>query len=535
MTQTAIYLRLSKTKDDPTSTTDSIETQRNTVHTAMRNAGLDPAAAVEYVDILSARKVRTADRPGWSAMEDSIRAGHVTTIWTRHVDRLYRHLTDLGSLCDLVEQTGVTIRTAWSGDLDLNTAAGRTSARIMASIAQGEVETMIERVYARLASNRAAGRPHGGGTPYGWNRVYDDKGKTIGYEVDEVAAGLIRTALQMVLDGESLGEVERYFARHGARTAQGNPISRANLNHILKSPRLTGKTLHKGEVIGEGLFPPITDEATYGAVMAVLSDPKRRTNGQVKGRHPMNLLTQIAICAECGATMRATTANNTNPYFDKNRGKMRGGSGKRYERYQCRNGCQSISRPVLDSLAVSAMATFWTFSDVTDLAPTDTMRDEMKALLAQRGTLDGERQGVMRLLGKGLMTEDEAESVLGDLTQRGNTLSARIETLSQRFDALDVLTSPLSGSTIDLSTVADLAEAFRQQPVDKQRRQIEKVFKVIVRRPEAVGPVTVGDYTEELSQDRKTVRRVRFECLVKPTLVIDPYEADVAALDTQER
>jgi hypothetical protein len=58
-------------------------------------------------------------------------------VWA--VDRLVRRLPDLEDLIDRFERTGVKLVTV-SGEMDLSTDQGRLVARILASVARGEVE-----------------------------------------------------------------------------------------------------------------------------------------------------------------------------------------------------------------------------------------------------------------------------------------------------------------------------------------------------------------------------------------------------------
>src|SRR5215213_6416875 len=61
----------------------------------------------------------------------------VVIVW--HVDRLVRKLTELEDVISRCERAGVRLATV-SGDIDLATDSGRLVARILASVARGEVE-----------------------------------------------------------------------------------------------------------------------------------------------------------------------------------------------------------------------------------------------------------------------------------------------------------------------------------------------------------------------------------------------------------
>jgi hypothetical protein len=63
---------------------------------------------------------------------------------------------------------------------------------------------------------------------------------------------------------------------------------------------------HQGQIIGAAHWPPIVDETTWRATVAILSDPGRKTTPGPARRH---LLTWLARCGVCGAPVFCTSTS----------------------------------------------------------------------------------------------------------------------------------------------------------------------------------------------------------------------------------
>src|SRR4051794_3568969 len=151
-------------------------------------------------------------RPGYQRLLGAMRARAVDVVVVWHIDRLTRRLVDLEEVISLCESTGVRLATV-TGDLDLSTDTGRMVARILASVARGEVERKGAR--QRRANEQRAQAGFMGWTrrPFGYDR--DDAGRVI--VVEHEAAGL-KAAAEMVLDGATLAAAVRMLDERGLVT-----------------------------------------------------------------------------------------------------------------------------------------------------------------------------------------------------------------------------------------------------------------------------------------------------------------------------
>lgn len=110
-------------------------------------------------------------RPQYERFLELIERGEIDAVVAYHVDRLYRRLTDLGRLTEVITAHRVEVCTVAAGDIDLSTASGRFTAQVLAAAAEHESARTGERVSAEHRSNAENGRAHGGGRPFGYDRA----------------------------------------------------------------------------------------------------------------------------------------------------------------------------------------------------------------------------------------------------------------------------------------------------------------------------------------------------------------------------
>jgi site-specific DNA recombinase len=145
------------------------------------------------------------------------------------------------------------------------------------------------------------GVPVGGNRPFGWQ--LDRR------TLDPREAELVREAARDVLTGVGLHTIARRWNDAGIKTTAGNAWRRGVVRQMLLSPRLAGYRVYHGKKAlnedGEpvrGLFEPVLDEATWEAVVAVLTAPERVTRHvHVGGRK--YLLSGIVRCGRCGSLL----------------------------------------------------------------------------------------------------------------------------------------------------------------------------------------------------------------------------------------
>ncbi|MFI7508648.1 recombinase family protein [Micromonospora aurantiaca] len=282
-------------------------------------------------------------RPAYERLLADIGAGRVRALLAWHTDRLHRSPRELERFVDLAERTGLQVQTVQAGKLDLATASGRMVARMLGAAARYESEHKADRIRSKLAEVASAGRPHGGHRPYGWepNRM----------TIREDEAAVIREACGRVLNGEPIRAIIRDLNGREVRSATGLAWTHPTFRKMLMHGRHAGLREHNGREI-PAAWPAIVPVETLRAVRRVLDDPGRVTTPGRGGR--LHLLSGIAVCAVCGASLRVNQS-------------------KGMEAYRCKaSGCVSRRRDRMEEFITDVVIARLSRSDAADLlAPED--------------------------------------------------------------------------------------------------------------------------------------------------------------------
>src|SRR5512144_1781670 len=153
----AIYLRISKDRAGR-----ALGVTRQRQDTTKLARALGAAEIVEYPDndrsATNGKKREQYDRLLADIRIGALGPGDVVIAYNQ--DRLVRDVGELNELLAVCRATGVGLRTT-TGEINVATADGRTHARLIGVIAQGEAEKLGERVTRSLLQNAERGRPHG--------------------------------------------------------------------------------------------------------------------------------------------------------------------------------------------------------------------------------------------------------------------------------------------------------------------------------------------------------------------------------------
>ena len=178
------------------------------------------------------------------------------------------------------------------GDVNLGNGDGLLIARISSAVAANESDAKSRRVRRKMDEVAQAGKPHGGSNrPYGFEA---DK-----MTVRESEAQVIRTLAERFLAGESLTSLARWLNDEGIPTSVGKQWRTQGVRHLLKSPRLAGLRVHRGQVIGTAAWPAIISPQHSEQIIAKLTDPARRTNRTAR----RYLLAGMLRCHKCEAVL----------------------------------------------------------------------------------------------------------------------------------------------------------------------------------------------------------------------------------------
>lgn len=406
----------------------------------------------EYVDDdMSAYSGRI--RPQYRAMLEAIRERQADAVLVWHVDRLHRRPIELEEFVSTCTKAGVTDLATVHGDLNIGNGDGLLIARVMAAVAASESDTKSRRSKRKMLELAEAGKPSGGGPrPFGF---HPDR-----ITHDQAEAAVIRDLAARLLAGEPLTSLTQWLQDNGVRTVMGKEWRTPTVRNLLKSPRIAGLREHQGQVIGKAVWEPIIPEEDHARIVALLSDPARRTNRTAR----RYLLSGLCRCGKCGA-------------------KMVTGQGRGRRRYMCRSGADfggcggiMISASVEDLVAEAVLYRL----DTPELAAAIEGRqrsDETAAALSDAIAADTAREvELAKLWADGQITAPEW------LTAR-KTIDARLSANRRRQ-------AHQAGSSVIYSHIGN-ATALRRQwpqlPLGRQAAIVRALVDHITIRPGTMG------------------------------------------------
>lgn len=359
------------------------------------------------------RSATTGERPGYQRLLGMIESKAIDVVVVLRVDRLLRRLTELESLIDLSERTGVVIVTV-QGEIDLSTSQGRLVGRVLASVARAEAELKGERHRLANAQKARSGKPHGSRRPYG-------------YEADlvtiyEPEAAILREMARKVINNHTYKEVSQWLNRAGYRTTLGKPWYPVTVRNMLLKKRYAGVRDYKGTEY-PATWQPIFDAETWDRLQLTMR--LRSANNVPKSRK--YLLTGLVQCGNCGAMMTGSTKVDH--------------PGRPQRRiYQCNGeigtdgtrGCRAVSRnaSALDWWVTEAVFARLETPELASLLTNDDPAEaELKELL-----FDHDRQIILI----GSLIDDYATGVLSrdQLVRAKTTAEAELARIETEIDRL---------------------------------------------------------------------------------------------------
>jgi site-specific DNA recombinase len=226
-----------------------------------------------------------------------------------------------------------------------------------------ESEKTAERIKRNVAANAAAGRPHGR-TPYGYERIYDQRTKQLVEQRPHTGrAPNVVEIFTRIAKLEPVLAIGRDLMARGIPGPDGGGWSRVMIRNIASNPAYIGRRVWKGEVI-PGIWEPLVDEALFWRVQNVLNDPSRAHVRPTRARH---LLSYVGTCDECGGPLTAVPRSS------------------RPDLYSCdQKGCVAIREDWLDEHVSAVVIGILSREDVYQAS----IAGEDKAVLEARAEAD---------------------------------------------------------------------------------------------------------------------------------------------------
>ena len=223
------------------------------------------------------------DRPALQRLLEDIANGKVDLVVVYKIDRLTRSLADFARLVDRFDAADCSFVSV-TQSFNTSTSMGRLTLNVLLSFAQFEREVTAERIRDKITASKKKGFWMGGLLPLGYDRHPDPKMQTL--VINEAEAKIVRDIFRLYDQHGCLRQVEQEVVHRGYRSksrtfaggkATGSkPLSRGQINFILRNPVYIGRIRHKQESHG-GLHDAIVDHDLWDRVQEQLDrkSPKK--------------------------------------------------------------------------------------------------------------------------------------------------------------------------------------------------------------------------------------------------------------------
>jgi site-specific DNA recombinase len=406
----AIYARLS---EDREGLGENVSIQVHECSDYIEDKGWQLCGVFEEDPNISASKYSTKPRPAYNRLLDAVRSGEIECIVITEMPRLYRRLEELIELMHLAEDKPFSRIESTDGTYyDLSTGVGVHNAVNSVNNAVLESRRTSDRMKRKRQAEAIAGKAHGGGRPYGY-----EKG---GLTVNDIEADIVREAAALVLAGHHVLAVTKMLNQRGVPTAKGGVWHNRNLEQILTSRRIAGIRTHNGSEY-PALWPALISVADSDRLRLIL-----RTRGIRGGRQPTTyLLSGLVYCGLCSKPLISS-------------GAMQEG-GRLQRKYRCRHfdssgnvyGCGKIVRtaePV--EILVSEAVLYRCDSPKVAQALKDSKAPEIGALMGEYNAKKTKLADLIEDYASGLLNREQlaqAKASVEEAMQQTRTKLARME------------------------------------------------------------------------------------------------------------
>lgn len=476
---TVDYARVS---EDDRGAAEGVESQHSDSEGFAEEIGRPLAATYQDNDI-SAFTGR--ERPEYQRLLTDMGRGLIAAVVVWHADRLSRNVREALDFIDLavthdvrlfsVQKGGEYLLTRSSGRSDLIDDINRAQRE---SGHKGERITLARKRQARTGAFGGGIRPYGWGVPTGRvrsvcvnpkapldQRTYVDQpvmdmSRHCPDEADEIrlwAEELLATRGNMAQllrninkrgvptvsqkDGRSL----RY---RGKAVEHGGWESRT-VRQILLSPRVSGHTVHRGQIVRENAFTPIIPEETRQALITLLEDPARRT---VSGTAPKWLVSVHGRCGYCGDGYVTARRNRKGPV---------------YRCQTCHRGNQLAE--LVDEYIAGVAVERLSRDDLADLIRPVRPEVDIVALRGQITELQRRKREAAKSYARGAIDLETLETVKADISQQTAGLRGSL--------AEATAASPLA-DFLETDTVAAAFKAWEARSIGRRREIVRLLMDI---------------------------------------------------------
>lgn len=433
-----------------------------------------------YVDIGASGTA--SKRPELQRMLGDAASGQFKVIMALNVDRLARGIRPFVDIFDVTEPAGISLE--FVNETYDGTPVGEAMFQMRIVFGKMERDLMIERTKMGKQGRAKTGRYKGGCPPFG----YRYNRETGFLEIDQDEARIVKLIFQWYLEDVKVDEIVLRLNASGVPTKlkSQNGWGRHSVYRIINTTYYHGEAYQKGIPIH---CPPIIDKETFARAQA-----KKKVNSFFSPRKTKAffLLQRLLYCEQCGHMMasHSESYNRRGPYRC-----YRCTSHRNFPHlYQnCREmGC--INAKKIEPLVWGELVKILRNPDLIARgiahkvaqieAESETAMRTLKEVQSNMLQTQREKQRVISLASKGLITEEELTSQLEVLRAQEDTLLEESRGLERtladkerRRNTQDLV----MGFIETISNKLDFLSLPDDQIPDEKRQEIQKEKQKIAR------------------------------------------------------
>lgn len=259
----------------------------------------------------SASRFATKIRPDFQELLDHLRTGDCEMLSMWESSRGSREVVEWFTLINLCRQRGILIRIiSHARTYDVRVRRDWRTLADDGVDSADESEKISERVIRGKRASATKGLPTAR-LAFGFRRIYDDRGKFIKQVENPEQAKIVREIFAKYAEGKSGRSIAASLNQRGIPTPArlcpegceadhrhyfGSPWTANQVRQIAIKPSYAGQRVHRGQVIGSGLWEPIVGADLWREVNAILSKPGRKSLNDKTLRY---WLSGAMFCPEC--------------------------------------------------------------------------------------------------------------------------------------------------------------------------------------------------------------------------------------------
>lgn len=417
-----------------------------------------------YLDEGTSGTIALGKREESARMLADVKGGKIKTVYVYRLDRLARSVKHTLDTYEFLEEHGVRL-VSMTESFDTGTPSGKFFMTLLASIAALERDTILERTQMGKDRNARLGKWVSGAPPFGY-RIGDD-GKLFVFEPE---AETVRLIFKLYTEDMSMIEIAKYLnaksvptpaMSKGIKNQSTGKWHAGHISIILRSEAYTGiynylqRSKKKRDTI-EVDVPMIIDIETFVDIQKKIISNSDTARGK-KGRS--YLLRGLIYCGHCGRAMIGTSGGSTGrKSYYRCTGALDQGQGKRCDAklISAKKIENAVWKDMLEIIKYPEKFKKYIDESISEIKKYSSDHNNEFLQLEEAILLKQKARGkILSLITKGIITEEEAEQELKNLSIEIRSLNSRKDFLFEQKDNSKAAEVTVINSQIILDKLKD--------------------------------------------------------------------------------